>query len=345
MRKHLQRIYLKDWKRIAFPSWPVDRTVENIFEQMMALSLRSHGVEKIPFIWFWPDGYTGCAMMTHDVETQAGRDFCQRLVETDASFGIKSSFQIVPEERYAVSTSFLDFLRSSGAEVNLHGDNHDGDLFRDRQEFLRRAKRINRYAKEYSAAGFRSPVLYRNLDWYDALEFSYDMSVPASAHLEPQRGGCCTVMPYFVGDIVELPLTMTQDYSLWNILGERSIGLWKEEIDLVLEKSGLVSFNTHPDYIMTDGCLDLYRELLQYLKEVCTRRRVWQALPKQIACWWRQRRDHMELVWDGSQYKVEGPSSERAVVAYASLRNGHVVYELPVATEGDPKQELRNVNG
>src|SRR5262249_53436350 len=75
VRKHLQRIYLKDWNRITFPSWPVDRTVDNIFEQLMALSVQSHGVEKIPFIWFWPDGYTGCVMMTHDVETQAGREF------------------------------------------------------------------------------------------------------------------------------------------------------------------------------------------------------------------------------------------------------------------------------
>src|SRR2546425_12755629 len=36
-------------------------------------------------------------------------------------------------------------------------------------------------------------------EWFDALDFSYDMSVPNVAHLDPQRGGCCTVMPYFVG--------------------------------------------------------------------------------------------------------------------------------------------------
>ena len=37
----------------------------------------------------------------------------------------------------------------------------------------------------------------------------------------------------------------------------------------------------------------------------------------------------MELVWDGSRFKVEGPSSERAVVACASIQNGRIVYELP----------------
>ena len=37
--------------------------------------------------------------------------------------------------------------------------------------------------------------MYRNQDWYDVFEFSYDMSVPNVAHLDPMRGGCCTVMP------------------------------------------------------------------------------------------------------------------------------------------------------
>ena len=106
------------------------------------------------------------------------------------------------------------------------------------------------------------------------------------------------------------------------------MGLWKKEIDLVLEKNGLVSFNTHPDYIMSDGCVDLYRQLLQHLTEVCAGRHAWLALPKEVDLWWRQRRQ-MELVSDGGQLRVRGPSSERAVVAYAPLDNGRVIYELP----------------
>ena len=80
------------------------------------------------------------------------------------------------------------------------------------------ARRINDYAREFGCDGFRSGAMYREQDWFDAFEFSYDMSVPNAAHLEPQRGGCCTVMPYFVGNILELPLTTVQDYSLFHIL-------------------------------------------------------------------------------------------------------------------------------
>src|SRR5207249_12225432 len=69
-RKHLQRIYLGDWDHISFPGWPVDRTVEHIFEELLALSLRSRRMQKILFGWFWPDGYSACVIVTHDIETK-----------------------------------------------------------------------------------------------------------------------------------------------------------------------------------------------------------------------------------------------------------------------------------
>jgi hypothetical protein len=36
----------------------------------------------------------------------------------------------------------------------------------------------------------------------------------------------------------------------------------------------------------------------------------------------------MRLVPDGESWRVEGPGSERARVAFARLRDGRVVYEL-----------------
>ena len=39
-------------------------------------------------------------------------------------------------------------------------------------------------------------------------------------------------MPYFIGNILELPLTTIQDYSLFHILGDYSISLWQQQIDV-----------------------------------------------------------------------------------------------------------------
>ena len=73
VRRHLQRIWLLNRRQRSFPRWPVDRTVDRIFEKMMLLSLQAHQNASIPFIWFWPEGKTSCAILTHDVETETHR--------------------------------------------------------------------------------------------------------------------------------------------------------------------------------------------------------------------------------------------------------------------------------
>src|SRR4030095_13902574 len=108
----------------------------------------------------------------------------------------------------------------------------------------------------FECGGFRSGAMYREQRWYEAFGFAYDMSVPNVAHLEPQRGGCCTVMPYFVGDILELPLTTLQDYSLFHILDDYSLTLWQRQIASIREQHGLITFLAHPDYLVDPGALE-----------------------------------------------------------------------------------------
>jgi hypothetical protein len=326
VRKHLQRVRLSGWEQIAFPHWPVDSTVETLMRQAMALILRSGRIDAIPFIWFWPDGASCSATMTHDVETRAGRDFCSELMDLDDSIGLKSSFQLVPEVTYDTSKSLCEF-RDRGFEANVHDLNHDGRLFSSRQEFLKRAGRINEYGRTFKSRGFRSGAMYRNQDWYDVLEFSFDMSVPNVAHLEPQRGGCCTVFPYFIGHIVELPLTTIQDYSLFHILGDYSISLWKQQMELILKQNGLITILTHPDYLIEPRARAVYMELLAHLHQIRDERNLWVALPSDVDRWWRSRRE-MTLVPAGDSWRVEGKDSHRARVAYARLQDDRLVYQI-----------------
>jgi len=327
LRKHLQRIYLGGWEKIPFPHWPVDSTVESIQEQLLALSMRAGNIDEIPFIWFWPKGALSCTAVTHDVETSTGWDFCSQLMDMDDSFGIKSAFQIVPEERYIVQKERLDSIKRRGFEVNVHDLNHDGNLMMDRGEFLRRVYGINEHGRKFDAQGFRTAVLYRNLDWFDALEFDYDLSVPNVAHLDPQRGGCCTVFPFFNGKMVELPVTMAQDYSLFHILNDYSIDLWKKQISLIREKHGIMQMIVHPDYILGEAERRVYADLLSYLSELRDRGETWIALPAEVAAWWRLR-SNLKLIKEGSQWRIEGEGGENARLAYATLVNGKLEYRL-----------------
>ena len=326
-RKYLQRFFFRHWREIPFPKWPVDRTVDDIIEQVLILSMKALRLERIPFIWFWPDGMPTCAMLTHDVETSAGMAFCSKVMDLDDSFGAKSAFQVVPEKRYTVTAPFLESIRKRGFEINVHDLNHDGCLWSHRDEFLRRAQKLNRYGREFGAQGFRSAVMYRNTDWYDALDFSYDMSIPNVAHLDPQRGGCCTTLPFFIGNILELPLTTTQDYALFNILGDYSMNVWKQQMSLIREKNGLMSFIIHPDYIIEAPARRLYSELLQHLADLRTQGKTWIALPGEIAAWWRLR-SKLNLVNEGGSWRIVGEGSGRANLAYAVLENGRIVYEV-----------------
>ncbi len=332
VRKHLQKFHLRGWDKLTFPRWPIDCSVDKLLEQLLLLSLRSSGSERIPFIWFWPDGDSSCAIMTHDIETRQGRDFCPTLMDIDDSFGIKSSFQVIPEERYSVSPEFLDSIRRRGFEIVVHDLNHDGHLYRDRKQFLERAAKINSYGKEYRADGFRAGVLYRKQLWYDALKFSYDMSVPNVARLDPQGGGCCTVMPYFLGDILELPVTATQDYTLFNILNDYSIDLWKQQVGIIMGMHGLMNFIVHPDYIMEPRERQVYKDLLGHLSRLRREENIWITTPGEVNRWWRQRAE-MALVKDGEGWQIEGQGKERARLAYATEAQGRLV--LTVQEEDD----------
>jgi hypothetical protein len=325
IRRKAQRMYFGDWRTISFPAWPVDRTVDRIFEKLLTQSLKTWSVDRIPFIWFWPDGAQSCAIMTHDVEAKPGKDFCSKLMDLDDLVGLKASFQIVPEDRYDVSEEFLETIRQRGFEINIQDLNHDGCLFDDRDQFFGRAEKINLYGKKYGARGFRSAVLYRELDWYGALDFAYDMSVPSVAHLEPQRGGCCTLMPFFIGDILELPLTTIQDCSLFYVLQDYSTSVWKKQASLIAEKHGLANFLVHPDYLLEKRAQDTYKELLECLAHLRDDRKVWIALPGDVETWWRMR-SRMRLVPHKDSWRIEGVGKERARIAYASLEDDEIVY-------------------
>jgi len=327
VRRCIQRGYFRDWKRRSFPAWPVDFTVDTIHEKLLQLSMEVAGLSKVPFIWFWPEGAPSCLILTHDVETSAGRDFTPELMDLDESRGLRASFQVIPEKRYEVPNEYVQEIRDRGFEFNIHDLNHDGHLYLEREQFLRRAEKINEYAHRYNAKGFRAGVMYRNLNWYDAYEFSYDMSVPNVAHLDATPGGCCTVFPFFVGRILELPLTTSQDYSVFHILKQYSIDLWKKQLDLIRQRNGLMSLLAHPDYLTSPRTRKVYRLLLDYLGQMVSREKIWHALPGEVDQWWRTR-SQLKLVQRGKNWEIEGPGKERARIAYAVLDGNRLVYEI-----------------
>jgi hypothetical protein len=77
-----------------------------------------------------------------------------------------------------------------------------------------------------------------------------------------------------------------QDYTLTSILSETSPRIWLEKVDFLQAHRGMALLNTHPDYLRKEISLDIYRKFLQNIKE---RQKSWNALPHEVASWWRAR--------------------------------------------------------
>jgi len=205
---------------------------------------------------------------------------------------------------------------------------------------------INDYGRQFGASGFRAGALYRNQEWYGSLDFAYDMSVPNVAHLDPQHGGCCTIFPYFVGNILEMPVTVIQDYSLFHVIGSYSIDLWRQQMEHITAHHGLMNIITHPDYVIGRRARKTYGELLGYISELAQREAGWLAQPRDLNTWWRQRAQ-MRLEWDKDHWSIAGEGSERATIAFARVREDGISFEMepPTFNPGLPRPGLLPLYG
>jgi hypothetical protein len=243
-----------------------------------------------------------------------------RVIELERRYGFVSSWNFVAEW-YPIPDGLFDEVRAAGCEIGLHGILHDGKLFSDRATFDANLPKIADYARRWDVAGFRSPATGRNAAWMHELPVEYDSSFPDSDPFEPQAGGCCSIMPFFFGDVVELPITLTQDHTVWEILRSPGNELWERKTEWLKANHGLVNIIVHPDYVVEQRRLDRYEAFLEYL---AGHGDVWHALPRDAARWWRER----EALSIGADGAIAGRTSFDASIAYACERDGRLVVEV-----------------
>jgi peptidoglycan/xylan/chitin deacetylase (PgdA/CDA1 family) len=284
----MRRRYAKRQMRTEFPRWPI--------EPLLVERRRAElGASRSPPTPEWPHGNRFAAILTHDVEGPAGVARVPEIIELERRHGFVSSWNFVAEW-YPIDPGLLDHVRDSGCEVGLHGIKHDCKLFESRASFEAELPAIHRYLAEWDAVGFRSPATHRNADWMPELGALYDSSFPDTDPFEPQAGGCCSILPFFLGEMVELPITLVQDHTLWEILREDTIELWTSKSEWIAENGGLVNLITHPDYLDRPSRLRMYEEFLEYLaaQDGC-----WHALPREVAAWWRTREEMRQPAAEG----------------------------------------------
>ncbi len=316
----LRRAYAPVQARRDFPRWPIEPVLVERRDAELLELVRAAPGGRAPIVNHWPDRHRWAAILTHDVEGPAGIDNVMRVVELERRHGFVSSWNFVAEW-YPIPDGLFDALREAGCEIGLHGIRHDGRLFSDREHFEAELPAIARYARDWGADGFRSPATHRNADWMAELPVRYDSSFPDTDPFEPMAGGCCSILPFFFGDVVELPITLVQDHTLFEILREPGIERWVTKSDWIMRNHGLVNVIVHPDYVVAPDRLARYERFLAFL---AGRTGGWHALPRDVARWWRQRAG----LRVGAGGEIEGASDFRATVAIAREQDGRVVLDV-----------------
>ena len=299
----LRRRFASIQARTTFPAWPAETALADFFEFLFGIVSGIAGVP-IPRIATWPYGYSWALVLTHDVEQSEGYAALPAILELERDHGVSSCCYFVPR-RYAVDIHHLRSLQAEGFEVGVHGLYHDGRDVSSPGVFKKRLPAIREAAENWGATGFRSPALHRHWELMPLLGFDYDTSYPDTDRYEPMPGGCCSWSPFFIDDLVELPVTLPQDHTLFVILRHRDETVWMEKAELLKARGGMALIDSHPDYLVDPIILGAYQRFVERFAQDAL---AWRALPRDVSAWWR-RRAASRLERNGDTWKITGPAA------------------------------------
>ena len=310
----MRRRYSRIQGRTAFPQWPAEPALHDLIGLLYRL-LSDVAGEPVPWIAPWPRPHDWALVLTHDVETADGYRAVGSLRAAEEAVGYRSSWNFVPR-RYAVEPAMLRELRDNGFEVGLHGLYHDGRDLESATLLAARLPEMLATAEQWGAVGFRAPATQRAAELIGMLPFEYDSSYPDTDPYEPQPGGCCSWLPFLIREVVELPITLPQDHTLFVILQQVDERTWVDKTRLLRARGGMALLLTHPDYMDRPERLAAYR---RYLAAFSDDPSAWRALPREVATWWR-RRSASTLERAGSGWRIAGPAADAGAVLTTAPR-------------------------
>jgi hypothetical protein len=311
LRRQLARVQA----RTSFPRWPVETAAHDLYDLVLGL-LQDVAGEPVPWLAPWPQPYRWALVLTHDVELQEGCDNVGLLRDVELAHGFRSAWNFVPR-RYDTPDETVSDLKDQGFEVGVHGLYHDGRDLESRELLLERLPAMHEAARRWGATGFRAPATHRGWDLMPLLDFDHDSSYLDTDPFEPQGGGSCTWWPFPIGDLVELPITLLMDHTLFVIL-RRGESVWTDKARFLRDQGGMALLITHPDYMIDPERLDVYD---RFLAAFAADETMWRALPRDVAAWWR-RRAASSVERDGDGWRIAGPAAETGLIAFGPAGAG-----------------------
>jgi hypothetical protein len=280
----------------GYPAWPHERRLDDLRAELWADAAARAGLRlEIPA---YPGGRRGAVLLTHDIDSRADISGISEIRTLERRYGLPSSVGFIPQISWPES-AVIDELIADGCEVYCHDMRHDGKLAYKTGAAVRAD--FERFFREHSEArpqlrGFRSGQLLMTSGLFGSLGdwFGYDLSLPDTEKGGPygSRAGCATVYPFLVDDLLEIPLTMPQDFFLLNVEHLDSAGMlsvWRDKLEAVLSRGGVAVVNTHPVWTNPKraGVWAAYEGLLEMIAGATA----WVTTPSPLREWLLRRRD------------------------------------------------------
>ncbi len=293
MKPWIPRVFIRNVRSIvnkgirnnSHESWPIDDRYIRFLWGTISNLLQETGKSSILIKDFWPENKTYSLVLTHDVETPEAQSFIPTIADLEEKLGLRSSFNIVGNQ-FPKDRKMLAEIIKRGFEIGLHGWQHTAVPFHSRVSFNKNVILMNDNIARHGLVGHRSPLNLRHPEWMQLLEIDYDLSFFDSDPFEPIPGGTMSIWPFMLGKFLELPATLAQDNTLINFLGEKTPKIWDEKIEFIRKYHGMALLNSHPDYLIKPKVWSVYQ---QFLDGICSREDYWNALPRDVAIWWRSR--------------------------------------------------------
>jgi len=296
LKKRIKSIirYSNKKANISFPDWPIEKSVELIRAIFLeCMQMQKVNTDKVKNR-FWPESKKFAIVLTHDVDTAKGFKNIDIIAAMEEEKGFVSTW-FMPAKGYNKDRAILNRLLDRGHEIAMHGDYHDNGLsFLSKDKMSARFKNCFDFIERYDVKGFRAPSLFHSpilMNVLSELGF-YDSSMPDTGKLSPfpHTVGCCSVFPFIVNNVLEIPISLPLDSSLifLKFNSEDIVNIWKKKTQWLKQIGGLLLLDTHPEphFIADSQYLQSYK---LFLDELSVYNDAWKTTAGSVADWWTRR--------------------------------------------------------
>lgn len=268
-----------------FPEWPAEDRLDQARSRVWTAAALVAGVTlRQPA---WPGGASAAVLLTHDIDVveDLGRIESLRVLEREQQ--LPAAFGFVPLVTWP-EQALVERLITDGCECYVH-DGRFAYSGRPRIEASLEALFDRNPWAQPLFRGFRSGQLLTSTDLLAALaaRFDYDLTFPDVERGGPYGGvaGAGTVIPFMLGPLLEIPLTIPQDFFVEQVLRLDARGVeavWRSKLESVIVRGGVAVVNTHPLWVNPErpAMWQAYRGLLT---AIGSDPRLWVTTPSFLA--------------------------------------------------------------